>query len=152
RGNRTMSDPRIAAERMARHRLARPGPADAADVVGWFGAVQAQDYGAARWALALRIRGATTGEPIARAFDEGRVLRTQLMRPSLHFVAATDIRWLLDLTAPRVRPALGFGRKNYGLTDALHRRATRVIERALEREVCLTRPEFADRLARAGIA
>jgi DNA glycosylase AlkZ-like len=152
RGHRTMSDSVIAAERMARHRLARPGPADAADVVGWFGAVQAQDYGAARWALALRMRGAISGEPIERALDEGRVLRTHLMRPTWHFVAAADIRWLLDLTAPRVRPSLGFGRKYYGLTDALHRRATRVIERALERDACLTRPEIADRLARVGIA
>jgi hypothetical protein len=146
-----MSDPRIAAERMTRHRLARPGPADAADVVGWFGAVQAQDYGAARWALALRMRGAMTGEPIERALEEGRILRTHLMRPTWHFVAAADIRWLLELTAPRVRLALGFGRKQFGLTDAVHHRATRVIERALEREACLTRPELGDRLARAGI-
>jgi hypothetical protein len=137
---------------MARHRLARPGPADAADVVAWLGAVQAQDYGAAKWALALRMRGAAGVEPIERAFDEGRILRTHLMRPTWHFVAAGDIRWLLELTAPRVRPSLGFGRKYYGLTDAMHRRATRVIERALEREECLTRPELADRLGRAGIA
>jgi hypothetical protein len=147
-----MGDLRIAAERLARHRLARPGPADAADVVGWLGAVQAQDYGAAKWALALRMRGAAAVEPIERAFDEGRILRTHLMRPTWHFVAAPDIRWLLDLTAPRVRISLGFGRKFYGLTDALYRRANRVIERALEREECLTRPELSDRLARAGIA
>jgi hypothetical protein len=147
-----MSDSRIAAERMARHWLARPGLADAADVVGWLGAVQAQDYGAAKWALALRMRGAIDGEPIDRALHEGRILRTHLMRPTWHFVAAADIRWLLELTAPRVRPALGFGRRQFGLTDALHRRATRAIERALEREECLTRPELGDRLARAGIA
>jgi len=137
---------------MTRHRLARPGRADAADVVAWFGAVQAQDYAAARWALALRMRGAITGEPIERALEEGHVLRTHLMRPTWHFVAAADIRWLLDLTAPRVRLALGFGRRQFGLTDALHRRATRVIERALEEEACLTRPELGARLARAGIA
>src|SRR5581483_780792 len=118
-----MSDSRIAAERMTRHRLARPGPADAEDMVRWFGAVQAQDYGAARWALALRMRGATTGQPIERALEDGGILRTHVMRPTWHFVAAADIRWLLDLTAPRVRLALGFGRKQFGLTDALHRRA-----------------------------
>lgn len=147
-----MSNSRIAAERVHRHRLARPGPADAADVVAWFGAVQAQDYGAAKWALALRMRGASVGEPIERALNEGRILRTHLMRPTWHFVAAADIRWLLDLTAPRVRLSLGFGQKYFGLTDALYRRATRVIERALEREERLTRLELADRLARAGIA
>jgi hypothetical protein len=136
---------------MARHRLARPGPADAADVVSWLGAVQAQDYGAAKWALALRMRGAAV-DAIERALDDGRIVRTHLMRPTWHFVAAADIKWLLDLTAPRVRLSLGFGRKYYGLTDAVYRRANRVIERALEREECLTRPELADRLARAGIS
>jgi winged helix DNA-binding protein len=147
-----MSDSRIAAERMTRHRLARPGPADAADVVGWFGAVQAQDYGAARWGLALRMRGANAGAAIEQALEEGRILRTHVMRPTWHFVAAADIRWLLDLTAPRVRRSLGFGRKQYGLTDSLYRRSTRVIERALEQDGCLTRPELGDRLGRAGIA
>src|SRR4051812_32911593 len=123
-----MSHARIAAERLQRHRLLRPGPADAAEVVGWFGAVQAQEFGAATWALALRMRGTITAADIERAFDAGRILRTHLMRPTWHFVAASDIRWLLDLTAPRVRRALAFGRTSFGLTDDIHRRATRVIE------------------------
>jgi winged helix DNA-binding protein len=147
-----MSDARIADERLARHRLTRPGPADAADLVAWFGAVQAQDYGAAKWALALRMRGAIADADLDRAFDEGRILRTHVMRPTWHFVSARDIRWLLDLTAPRVHQALAFGRKYYGLTDAVHRRASRVIERSLDREECLTRQELAARLARAGVA
>jgi hypothetical protein len=142
----------IAAERMARHRLTTPGAPDAVDVVAWFGAVQAQDYAAAKWALGLRMRGSVMAASIDTALDAGRILRTHLMRPTWHFVAAADIRWLLELTAPRVRVSLGFGRKQFGLTDALYRRATRVIERALEREECLTRPQLAQHLARAGIA
>src|SRR3954465_1201033 len=96
-----MSDARIAAERLQRHRLTTPGPADAAGLVAWFGAVQAQDYGAAKWALALRMRGAVTNADVDRAFNEGRILRTHLMRPTWHFVAAADITWLLELTPPR---------------------------------------------------
>jgi hypothetical protein len=75
-----------------------------------------------------------------------------VMRPTWHFVTAFDIGWLLKLTAPRVHQALAFGRRHFGLTDALHRRATKAIERALDREECLTRAELAAGLARAGIA
>ena len=146
-----MSDARIAAERLLRHRLTKPGSADAAEAVGWFGAVQAQDYGAATWALALRMRGAVTGADVDRAFNEGRILRTHLLRPTWHFVAAADIGWLLELTAPRVHQALAFGRRYFGLSDALHRRAARTIERALERDECLTRKELAGHLERANL-
>jgi winged helix DNA-binding protein len=146
-----VTDVRVAAERLERHRLTKPGPADAADLVAWFGAVQAQDYGAAKWGLALRMRGAIADPHIERAFNDGRILRTHVMRPTWHFVAAVDIGWLLELTAPRVHQALAFGRRYYGLTDAVHRRSTRAIERALDREECLTRAELAACLARAGI-
>jgi hypothetical protein len=147
-----VSDARVAAERLARHRLTKPGSADAADLVAWFGAVQAQNYRAAKWALAQRMRGAITDADIERAFNDGRILRTHVMRPTWHFVAAADIGWLLELTAPRVHRALAFGGRHFGLTDTLQRRATRAIERALEREASLTRAELAARLARAGIA
>src|SRR3954471_20994616 len=146
-----MSDARIAAERLQRHRLTTPGPADAAGLVAWFGAVQAQDYGAAKWALALRMRRAVTNADVDSAFNEGRILLKQLMCTTWHFVAAADITWLLELTAPRVHQALAFGRRYFGLTDALHRRAAGTIERALNGDACLTRNELADHLARARI-
>jgi hypothetical protein len=98
------------------------------------------------------MRGSTPPADIDAAFAAGEILRTHVMRPTWHFVARGDIRWLLELTAPRVHQALAFGRKYYELSDALQRRAASVIERSLEREPCLTRSELAIRLARAGIA
>ena len=56
------------------------------DVVEWLGAVQAQDYTSAKWALGLRLRGATDDD-VERAFAKGAVLRTHLLRPTWHFVA-----------------------------------------------------------------
>ena len=53
-----------------------------ADVVAWLGAVQAQEYPAARWALALRMPPGTTDAEIERALAEGRILRTHVMRPT----------------------------------------------------------------------
>ena len=72
------------------------------DVVQWMGAVQAQDYAAAKWALGLRLPGATDNA-IEQAFTNGDILRTHVMRPTWHFVSPADIRWLLALTAPHVK-------------------------------------------------
>ncbi len=54
-----------------------------ADVVEWLGAVQAQEYPAARWGLGLRMPEGASDNEIERAFDEGKILRTHVMRPDL---------------------------------------------------------------------
>jgi len=142
----------IATRRLLNQHITRAGFRRPAEAVGWMGAVQAQEYAAAKWALGLRLQDGTGDAEIERAFEEGRILRTHVMRPTWHFVARGDIRWLLELTAPRVHQALASGRKSYELSDVLQRRAATVIERSLEREPCLTRSELAIRLTRAGIA
>src|SRR5688572_2222261 len=87
---------RLAQQRLSQHPLATPD-----EVVAWLGAVQAQDYLGAKWSLGLRMQQATD-DVIERAFTEGAILRTHVMRPTWHFVTPADIRWLLELTAPRV--------------------------------------------------
>ncbi len=72
------------------------------EVVQWLGAVQAQDYAAAKWAVGLRSQD-STDDDIDQAFADGAILRTHVMRPTWHFVSPADIRWLLALTAPRVK-------------------------------------------------
>ena len=69
-----------------------------ADLVSWMGAVQAQDFAAAKWALGLRLPH-TTDSAIELAFNKGEILRTHMMRPTWHFVAPNDIRWLLPMTS-----------------------------------------------------
>ena len=75
-----MTDDRIAS-RLANQLLTRAGCATAADVVAWFGAMQAQEYAAARWAIALRLRDRTVDAAVEQAFDDGRILRTHVMTP-----------------------------------------------------------------------
>jgi len=41
------------------------------DLVAWLGAVQAQEYPHAKWALGLRLPGRTTEVQIERAIDDG---------------------------------------------------------------------------------
>jgi hypothetical protein len=71
------------------------------DVVGRLGAVQAQEYADAKWTLGRRMENATD-TIVEQAFSEGTILGTHLMRPTWHFVTPSDIRWILELTAPRV--------------------------------------------------
>ena len=69
------------------------------DVIRRLGAVQAQDYAGAKWALAMRMQGAGEAE-LDRALSAGVILRTHVLRPTWHFVTPADIRWMLKLTHP----------------------------------------------------
>ena len=86
---------------MRAQRLSAPMSADPAAVVGWFGAVQAQEYGPAKWGLAQRAPGLTDAQ-IDRALADGTIIRTHGPRPTWHFIAPADIRWVLTAVAPRV--------------------------------------------------
>jgi hypothetical protein len=122
------------------------------DVVAWLGAVQAQDYLAAKWALALRMRKSGTNAEIDQALDEGRILRTHVMRPTWHFVTPSDICWLLELTAARTQRALAYAYRQFELDPAMRLRVLSVFEHALRDGQYLTRGELGFELARAGIA
>ena len=97
--------PDIAARRLSAQHLTGEPFASAVEAVGWLGAVQSQDYAGAKWAVGQRTRGGTDAD-LDRVFDEGAILRTHVMRPTWHFVLPADIRWLLELTAPRVKAAM----------------------------------------------
>jgi hypothetical protein len=137
--------------RLANQRLSRSDDATPADVVGWLGAVQAQDYPAARWALGLRANGVTDAD-VERAFNEGTILRTHVLRPTWHFVTPRDIRWLLGLTGPRVLALNAYWCRKNGLDRKTLTRARGVLERTLRDGAYRTRSELAAVLDRAGIA
>lgn len=134
--------------RLANQGLTGPPFRHPEDVVGWLGAVQAQEFEPAKWALALRMDGGTSAS-IGRAFDEGRILRTHAMRPTWHFVRPEDIHWLMALTAPRVHQACAYHRRYVELDARTLTRATAVVERALRDGACLTRRELGEHLHRA---
>jgi hypothetical protein len=70
-------------------------------VVAWFGAMQAQDYPHAKWAVGLRSANAADAD-IEQAIANRTIVRTWAMRGTLHLVAAQDVRWLLQLVGPRI--------------------------------------------------
>ena len=139
----------IAERRLENQRITGVASRRPADVVSWLGAVQAQEYDAAKWALGLRMQDSTADADIERAFNDGRILRTHVMRPTWHFVTPSDIRWLQELTAPRVQRAMSSYNRRLELDSRTLTRGTIVIERALRNERYLTRTELRERLHRA---
>lgn len=130
---------RIVNQRLTGSTLRRPE-----DVVAWMGAVQAQEFGPARWGIGQRMVGASaTDAAIEQAFNDGHILRTHVLRPTWHFVHPRDIRWMLRLSAPRVHVANGFSYRRDGLDVKVRARGARVIARALEGGQQLTRTELA---------
>src|SRR5579859_7448454 len=108
----------IAHKRLHNQRIAETSFEKPGDVVRWLGAVQAQDYGAAKWALGLRLQG-VTDDDIEQAFTDGAILRTHIMRPTWHFVTPADIRWMLALTAARVNATNASYYRKLELDDAI---------------------------------
>jgi len=141
----------IAEQRLHNQCITRAEVRRASEVVAWLGAVQAQEYPAARWALALRMPEGTTDSEIERAFDEGRILRTHVMRPTWHFVTPADIRWMLELTAPHVHRAMAFYRRQLGLDTDILTRATGAFEHALRDGQYLTRTDLGAQLGRSRV-
>jgi hypothetical protein len=136
--------------RLSQQRLAHQPLATPEAVVSWLGAVQSQEYLGAIWSLGMRMPDATE-DTIERAFDDGRFLRTHVLRPTWHFVAPEDIRWMLDLTAPRVKAISTYYGRQLELDDTLLARTNDIIGGALAGGKFLTRVELGQALAEAGI-
>ena len=131
---------RLSSQLLGKAKLSKPG-----EVVAWLGAVQAQGFAAAKWALGLRMHKAAVSD-IEKAFDHGEILRTHVMRPTWHFVAPQDIRELLTLTAPRVHAVNAHMYRKLELNDDCLSRCRAVLRNALRGNNHLTRPELANRL------
>lgn len=58
----------------------------------------------AKWAVGCRT-ASTDATQIEAALNRGDILRTHLLRPTWHFVSSKDLRWMLSLTADRIRAA-----------------------------------------------
>jgi hypothetical protein len=132
---------RLSNQLLGNKKLSQPGR-----VVAWMGAVQAQDFAAAKWSLGLRLHQATDSE-IETAFNIGAILRTHVMRPTWHFVAPPDLRSLLALTAPRVHATNAHMYRRLELDQGLLSRCRAVFTKALRDKNYLTRSELAKQLA-----
>jgi len=141
----------IVRQRLATQRLTGTPFASVGTAVQRLGAVQAQDYPAAKWGLAQRIRGGLTSRQFDEAFAAGKILRTHIMRPTWHFVMPEDIRWLQELTAPRVRMLMARFDATLELDDGTIRHSQDLFGQALQGGTWLTRAELAEVLRQGGL-
>jgi len=145
-----MNQSEIATFRLQNQQITHPSFAQPKHVAAWLGAMQAQDYTHAKWAIGLRIPGSTDAD-IEAALDRGDIVRTHVLRPTWHFAAAEDIRWMLALSAPQVKAVSASVDSQLGLDEILFKKTNVLIHRALEGSKQLTREELMAELAKSGI-
>lgn len=121
------------------------------DVVSWLCAVQSQNYGPAKWSIAQRTAGVGDAD-IDRAFADGAILRTHVLRPTWHFVAPADIKCMLQLTAPRVHALNAYMYRQLELDDAVLKKCNQLLAGVLRGGAQLTRKELGAVLEGAGVA
>jgi hypothetical protein len=137
--------------RLVAQRLAGKGAAGPDKVVAGFGAMQSQDYTMSKWAVGLRMEKGTH-EQVEGAIERGEILRTHVLRPTWHLVAATDIRWMVELSAPQIRGKMAFREKFLQLDKKILTRCRKLIASALTKKGHLSRAELVEVLQKAGIA
>ena len=142
---RDIAHHRLHNQQVAQERLERPGQA-----VAWLGAMQAQDYASVKWAIGLRCRS-TTDAGIEQAIAHKTIVRTWLMRGTLHVVAASDVRWMLALLAPRLIANSARRYQQLELDDAAFACSFETLTRVLQGGKQLTRAEVLLALEQAGI-
>ncbi len=145
-----MTLPEIARYRLSNQQISGTKFREASEMLDWFGAIQGQEYAQAKWALGLRLPH-LKDEDIERELTAGTIVRTHLLRPTWHFVAAKDLRWMLQLTAPRVHAANAFMYRKCELDQKVFQRCHDVIIKALEGGKQLTRNALNDSMGKAGI-
>ena len=118
------------------------------ETVSRLGAIQAQEFHQSLMAVATRTPN-TSLQTIETHLNEGSLVRTHVLRPTWHLVAAADLRWMMELTAGRVAQAAGHGYRRFGMTPEVRAQTRRVIEKELASGI-KTRDELMAAVAAAG--
>jgi hypothetical protein len=121
------------------------------DLVAWMGAMQAQDFAMSKWAVGVRLPN-FTDKSIDAAMDRGDILRTHVLRPTWHLVAAGDVRWIIQLTAPHIQKIVKGRHADLELTKAVLSKSRKVLERTLRDGNFSTREELIVEFNKTGIA
>lgn len=141
----------IAHHRMHNQQIASGGITTPKELINHMGAMQAQEFNHAKWAVGLRLPDFTEKQ-VEDAFNRGEILRTHLMRPTWHFVSPEDIYWLVALSAKQIKSAMKARNRQLELTEEVFKTSQEVIIKALEGNRHLTRDELSGFLNAAGIS
>lgn len=134
----------ISHHRMNAQKLFKTTQCSPQEVVKHFGAMQAQDYAMAKWAVGSRCDASET--EIEEAVNSGQIIRTHILRPTWHFVAADDIYWMLDISAPQIKRLAVSGAKKFDVDLKKLDQFNTKIEKLLSGNNHLTREEIMQEL------
>ncbi len=140
----------VAKLRLINHNIAYSVAKKPGEVVTSLGAMQAQDYQAALWGIGLRAKEVTLPE-VESAIANRAIVRIWLLRGTLHFVAAADVRWMLKLLGPQIIASSAGRHRQLKLDEATFMRAEELFVEALQNGQ-LTRNEMFKVLEKGGIS
>ncbi|MDA6068094.1 winged helix DNA-binding domain-containing protein [Flavobacterium sp. AC] len=139
-----MTHKEISHHRLAAQKLLETNPSSPVEIVRHLGAMQAQDYAMAKWAIGSRCEA--TEAAIEDAINSAKIIRTHILRPTWHFVSTEDIYWMLDLSAPQVKRFTNSAAKKYGYDLNKLDQINLAIEKMLAGNNHLTRDEIMQQL------
>lgn len=139
----------VLAARLATQRLTGPAAATPVQVVRELLCVQAQDAALARAMIGLRSN--STDADVQAAVASGELVRTHVLRPTWHYVAAADLRWLLQLTSPKVESGMAARHRQLGLTQPRVAAALAVLVERLSGRRFASRGELGAALTEVGV-
>ncbi len=136
-----MTSEEITAIRLEYQQISQQKFSKPEDVVTWMGAVQSQDFQGGLWGIGLRTKGAIAAD-VLKAIESGKIVRTWPMRGTLHFIAAQDARWMLELMTPRIKRSYARRHEQLRITSGMLERSRTILTKALTGGNKLTRPQI----------
>jgi hypothetical protein len=143
--NPGIGNSRLRAQRVIGQQLSSPE-----ETVRWMGALQAQDYGQALWAIGVRTKGATRAS-IEKSIADVKILRTWPMRGTIHFVPPEDAKWMVQLTAERMIRADGYRQQQLGLNQHIIEKCRQLFIEAMKGGKRVSRPALMEIMEKAGV-
>lgn len=136
--------------RQANQQITKPVLETPQAVIEYMGVIQAQDYNMAKLAVGARSLHATH-QQIENDINEGKIIRTHILRPTWHLISVNDVRWVMELTAPGINKILSSMYRQMELDDKIFKKSNAIIHKLLSNTEALTRKEIMTELEKAGI-
>ncbi|WP_127529909.1 winged helix DNA-binding domain-containing protein [Paenibacillus kobensis] len=119
-------------------------------VVRHLGALQAQDYHQALWAVGMRTQSATVTD-VEKLIEDRKIVLTWALRGTIHCVHPDNVRWMLKHLAPRILAKDERRLEQLELNQEIIERCRQIVYTALGRSQRLARPDLMLLLEEHGI-
>lgn len=122
------------------------------EVMKHMGCIQGQDYQSALWAIGMRSKHGTTVSQIKRAFSSRKIVRTWLLRGTIHVANAPNVKWISNLLTPGLIKIALKRESNRGLDQETVDRVEKLFVEMLTGGNKLTRTEMYNLVEAGGVS